>query len=1051
MAEWLGFIYRSTSAIDSLESNVEKSEQFLVFLSKYFSSLAENELVQSKICSYLTNFKCIPVGEGQLRKPSECFFEDVPRLQASMNILKFSTESRRNRVNEDMLKCAGVRSHLPLEQIFANIDKLKWDHCSLLKYLAKIKAELSRSDFEKIRTASIFPDIKDTGLFRLPELYSDNVGDLVDILDLKQMKWKDGKFYNKNRESDVGDLLAELGFNFIIPWRVLLSAVLKADSRSRIQIYNYFFKNYSNYRDFRPEIIDFPFILADSEASVFLPNQVFLDPPLNHLGFYLIHPDLREYAHLLGVKERPSSSIIAAQLIKSRFDIKISTEVFSYCTAISYEFTDKDWKLFRQSAFIPIKTKGEEGGYSYKTFDQVFFPSTNEKSQFSELFDHVDFGSQGNAFLKSVGVSDEPQLDALIKLLLKDPSKLLLQLKPSKYIELMERLSLQWQNFSKNHPSLVKALVSSKSFIGTLKSGSKAQVLKNQEEEAAKNNSDSDQLVYSLYGINDVFLVDDTIAYQLFNVPTVPSNLDQFYIKLGCRWISSIIRSEWKYKGQPDSNGPLVKDVRNLLNDRLELIITSLEGNEDKNDKIQKGSRKKFSILKIYEVDSIKIHRKCSLNSQEDSQTACCFSDYATSYPSIYLARNLDKQFDYFDLATVVVTLLCDKRGRLQDSLLVASLLTTPLSSLKAKGFFIKESSKVVPDESRVVIDKTPEVNNLKPEHVPQMPPSLSGTTPLSNSSNELTLKNNPLKQSPSSSPSPSNSKRPPTTPNSPLPPLPSQLLSSTPSSLSSNEEEELDAYQSQKKKWSDSLFGFLKKSTESLTTKLTYSSTTTLKTGTAGKGRNEESLRHALDRGIKSLRPHGSNNFTASTNNFDENQNEPAPNNSHLKRELSSYCQIQTSLKIIGTFEEGVNLFASESISSETIDVFLSENREALMIFYELIIVELSKKVFKIPTGSSTVHFFYDSNSPAVAFNRAHSLFFNFAYFFSSRHHEILSDKSNKNSSSIEIQRCKAFWFMTFCHELAHNFVSEHDSQHEFYLSSFAETYLPDFLKLIQ
>ncbi|KAI8854646.1 hypothetical protein BC829DRAFT_412780 [Chytridium lagenaria] len=36
-------------------------------------------------------------------------------------------------------------------------------------------------------------------------------------------------------------------------------------------------------------------------------------------------------------------------------------------------------------------------------------------------------------------------------------------------------------------------------------------------------------------------------------------------------------------------------------------------------------------------------------------------------------------------------------------------------------------------------------------------------------------------------------------------------------------------------------------------------------------------------------------------------------------------------------------------------------------------------------------------------------------------------------------------FWFMTLCHELAHNFVSEHNSDHEYYFSSFAENYLKD------
>jgi len=39
----------------------------------------------------------------------------------------------------------------------------------------------------------------------------------------------------------------------------------------------------------------------------------------------------------------------------------------------------------------------------------------------------------------------------------------------------------------------------------------------------------------------------------------------------------------------------------------------------------------------------------------------------------------------------------------------------------------------------------------------------------------------------------------------------------------------------------------------------------------------------------------------------------------------------------------------------------------------------------------------------------------------------------------------------MVMCHELAHNFESDHNSTHEFYLSSFAEQYMGKLMKLIE
>ena len=39
---------------------------------------------------------------------------------------------------------------------------------------------------------------------------------------------------------------------------------------------------------------------------------------------------------------------------------------------------------------------------------------------------------------------------------------------------------------------------------------------------------------------------------------------------------------------------------------------------------------------------------------------------------------------------------------------------------------------------------------------------------------------------------------------------------------------------------------------------------------------------------------------------------------------------------------------------------------------------------------------------------------------------------------------------YFTLAHEIAHNLVSAHNSEHEFYFSSICEVYLPAFIKLV-
>lgn len=979
LADWLDGIVKWSQAKDAIESDSEKAEQLLMILSKSYENAPKSlhiSIFQARICNALASLKCIPIGNGNLKKPKDCYFEDVPQLQVSMNILKFSSESRRSRVNENMLKAAGVLSHLPLDQIFSNIGSLKWDHVSLIKYLVRVKDELSSSDMSKLKSTTLFPDIGDSGVYKLSDLYADTVNlEITRILGLKILKWSPGI---PKDGSEIGEFLADLGFNYIVPWRILLEGVSTASSSDRALILRYFFDNFSYYEDYNGSKVDFPFVPVEStdgsDLSVFLPSQVFLDDPLSHLGFYLIHPELKKYSQLIGVKERPSTELIARQICKTKLDLKKAEQVFSYCARISNEFSKEDWRLFRNNQFIPCT---ENDIIVYKSFDQVFLVS--ESTGFSDLFDQVDFGVQANSFLRSVGVVDEPRAENLISLLLTDPIKVFSQLKTTKYIELMERISNQWSVICSKHASLTKSFASSKVFIGYIKTSDR------------EKESEDEKLQFSLYGINDLFLIDDVISHQLFNLPTVPSNLEQFYLKLGCRWVSSVIRSEWKWTGQIQSEGSLINSTGKILSERQNLIISSLDSNDGEETKVIKNGRKRLEAVKLFQVDSIEICRTCTVNKQIDSQPSCAFTDGAAAHPSIYLAKNSDGQFDHFDLASVIVSLLCDKKGRLQDSLLVASLLTTPLSSLRAKGFQVDNNQK-----------KAEEIVLPKPQKSPEA--IRVADSPDLESEKELNVE------------------------------LGDQKLSQTSETTPQQRTKKTDS-----KRWSEGIMGFLKKTSEVFSG---GSSENLHRAGKAGEARNEETLRNALDRGIKSLQPHKSGDFDAIQH---PPKDEPAPKNQKVRRELNSYCQVISSLRLIGKMGS-VDIYAGESLAKEESNVFFADNKESLISFYELIVDQLGYSIFKISPQTASIHLYYDPESSSVAFNRSHSLFFNFAYFLSNCHFSILNSTDQK-----EIQRCKSFWFMTFCHELAHNFVLDHDAQHEFYLSSFAEQFLPDFIKLLK
>jgi hypothetical protein len=87
--------------------------------------------------------------------------------------------------------------------------------------------------------------------------------------------------------------------------------------------------------------------------------------------------------------------------------------------------------------------------------------------------------------------------------------------------------------------------------------------------------------------------------------------------------------------------------------------------------------------------------------------------------------------------------------------------------------------------------------------------------------------------------------------------------------------------------------------------------------------------------------------------------------------------------------------------------------------------------EVFKL--SPRHIHVFYDKNSNTIAFNRNRVLFFNLRFYLGLHDEEC---KINPTINSI------TYWFMMFCHELAHNFIEKHNSEHEVSITFFFNLY---------
>jgi hypothetical protein len=120
------------------------------------------------------------------------------------------------------------------------------------------------------------------------------------------------------------------------------------------------------------------------------------------------------------------------------------------------------------------------------------------------------------------------------------------------------------------------------------------------------------------------------------------------------------------------------------------------------------------------------------------------------------------------------------------------------------------------------------------------------------------------------------------------------------------------------------------------------------------------------------------------------------------------------------------------------------SENRKSLKRFAKLLLM-VGKDVFGLK--ADTMHVMYDTEGPTIAFNRGGSLFFNWRFYVSLGHDEGEGSTVKRMQGRRPItarDEGLIYWFFTVAHELAHNFAPNHDSKHEYFMSSFCELYLP-------
>ncbi|CAG8511335.1 12498_t:CDS:10, partial [Dentiscutata erythropus] len=132
---------------------------------------------------------------------------------------------------------------------------------------------------------------------------------------------------------------------------------------------------------------------------------------------------------------------------------------------------------------------------------------------------------------------------------------------------------------------------------------------------------------------------------------------------------------------------------------------------------------------------------------------------------------------------------------------------------------------------------------------------------------------------------------------------------------------------------------------------------------------------------------------------------------------DCKTYCDVipELSLTYVGIKNE-IKLYIAKNLDSS---IILSKSMENTLMCFINILINLAD-IFGLTRDK--IHIFYDNDSSSIAFNRQNVLFFSLKYYIESHYSENSTLSGNAMIS----------WFMTFCHELAHNAIKQHSSKHE-------------------
>ncbi|KAI0313421.1 hypothetical protein OF83DRAFT_1175689 [Amylostereum chailletii] len=1023
--DWLKHVLNPSVAKENPEFDVTLSapwaERVLSVVARAWPNLAKAD--QDHVVALLKDKACVPTSAG-MRVPEETYFASV-KMFSDLPTITLPSGSPVKGHLEKVFQAMGVRRHVELQTVFNRMVKTgDWTIIDMIKYLVTVQATLSGEELTRLKATAAFlkeGDSKEGG--KAPRFRASDLYEPVDTLRELKLPLIDWGADNRWRpSSEEAKFLFMLGLRRAPPLPDLLKLAAGPDVAVRRKALAFFLDNFvTKYSDYDPQqYFDLAFIPAVqlTGSKLAKPSEVFANPEWLPLGFAIVASDLRDHAltKLKIPNHPPTGKIVTLLESHPPENEEMARKWFETLSGRIPDFASNELRRLSVTAFVPTKTLGEKGSLKRLPPSQCYFSGASSAEFHSKLFVFIDFGTRANSFLAACGTKQEPSVEEIVQILLRDPRR---------FYELAGGRDRQG-NIALNRRMLSSASLMRMRRADVLLASRRKKRVVNEKSNPDGEEEDWDH-EDDLLRPDKVVIADDTNAYQLFgdSVFCAPQEdlLEDFYLSLGSSRLSALVGETYRPSTDITSSSKLAPEIRRLILERLPLFLHEHSQSRTKVSFNWLNNEKNFIVKVFGAIEMTRSLQHGDVHAARKQEASAIAKRDGKGPIQLWLAGNT--KVDMYEVSTSLCRFIFES-PKANDALLFMTILSTDLKALRRRGYNVDRILKQQQAE-REAMEKAVKMAQAQ-QHPPRglvsdgqlkqvegpAPPPFPVPTPVARAAVPA-----PPTTSEKTSPLPA-----PPPPAPPEMPVPASSLPNKTSGMGA-------VFQNFKHKLASKMDNPGPASDAGGSQVATHPgpSRDYTKPPSTQSGSHVTPLSNIasnIDMAIKAC--------TEERSSLLKNREQMQM----VKESLDEgYCDVSGragDLDLVGNMGD-MKVFASADLPDP--GTLVQRKQSELQRFIQILLPLCD--IYKL--SRSSLHVFADKEGQLIAFNRSGSLFVNLRYY------EAWHDQEVQRGD-----RTKAFisWYFTLAHEIAHNLVQPHNSEHEFYFSSICEAYIVPLASLL-